>query len=153
MDKENQSLQQQFNIGVFGIIFDKSKKVLLCHRTDYDLWNLPGGKLESEETPWDGVIREVKEETGLDVIVSKVIGIYSKPHKNEIVFSFMCERIGGELLLNNEASDIRYFDIDKLPENLPLKHRERIIDAYDNNPEIILKVQEGESTLEGLKKS
>jgi len=37
--------QAQFTIGVFGIIFDERDRILLVHRTDYDLWNLPGGRL------------------------------------------------------------------------------------------------------------
>jgi len=49
-----------FSIGVFGIIFDVEGRVLLCHRRDYDLWNLPGGGLETGEAPWEGLIREVR---------------------------------------------------------------------------------------------
>jgi len=48
-----------FKIGVFAIIFNEKKEVLLCHRRDYDLWNLPGGGLEENESPWDGIIREI----------------------------------------------------------------------------------------------
>ncbi len=40
-----------FNIGVFAIIFDRKKRILFCHRTDCDLWNLPGGALEKGEAP------------------------------------------------------------------------------------------------------
>lgn len=39
------------NIGVFAIIFGDKKRILFCHRTDYDLWNLPGGVLEKDEAP------------------------------------------------------------------------------------------------------
>lgn len=107
-----------FTIGVFGLIFNEKAEVLLCHRRDYDLWNLPGGKLESKETPWEGVIREVKEETGLDVEVVKLTGIYSKStEKDEIVFSFLCEIIGGELTLNKEADKIEYFRLKNIPIN------------------------------------
>src|SRR3989344_436322 len=94
------TMKSQFTIGTFGIIFDKQKRVLLCHRRDYDLWNLPGGAMESGESPWDGVKREIKEETGLVIEVSKLAGVYSKPDKNEIVFSFICNSIGGEITLN-----------------------------------------------------
>ena len=50
-----------FTIGVFAIILDTNKKILLCHRRDYDLWNLPGGGLEDFESPTNAVKREVKE--------------------------------------------------------------------------------------------
>ena len=60
-------------------------RVLLCHRRDHDLWNLPGGALEHGEAPRDGVIREVKEETGLEVEVSGLAGVYSKPEADDVV--------------------------------------------------------------------
>lgn len=40
-----------FSIGAFAIIFDERSRVLLCHRQDFELWNLPGGDVESGEVP------------------------------------------------------------------------------------------------------
>lgn len=51
-----------FKIGAFAIILDEQGRVLLCHRRDIDAWNLPGGGLLSGEAPWQGVVRETKEE-------------------------------------------------------------------------------------------
>ena len=135
-----------FTIGVFGIIFDDRQRVLLCHRRDYDLWNLPGGGMEKGESPWDGVLREVMEETGLKVEVIKLLGIYSKPDVNEIVFSFLCKPIAGKLTLNDEADKIEYFEIDKLPSNTSPKQVERIKDALKDNESVIFKTQTGKST-------
>ncbi|MBU4369324.1 NUDIX hydrolase [Patescibacteria group bacterium] len=134
-------MKYKVTIGIFGIITNKKNEVLLVHRNDYDLWNLPGGGLEKGETPWDGLIREVKEETGLDVEVSKLLGVYSKPQKNEIVFNFKCGVVGGELTLNEEASDIRYFDIQNIPKNTSLKHVERIHDYFKDKNKVTMKVQ------------
>lgn len=47
-----------FTIGVFAVIFDEKNRILFCHRTDYDLWNLPGGCMEHGETPWDCILIE-----------------------------------------------------------------------------------------------
>ena len=76
-------MKNRFKIGAFGIILDNKKRVLLCHRKDYDLWNLPGGIVEINESPWEGVIREIKEETGLKAKIHKLVGIYYKPQKNK----------------------------------------------------------------------
>ncbi|OGF20697.1 hypothetical protein A2316_02780 [Candidatus Falkowbacteria bacterium RIFOXYB2_FULL_38_15] len=132
---------KSFSIGVFGIIFDKQNKILLCHRRDYDLWNLPGGGLKPGESILDGVKREIKEETGLDVNISKLIGIYDKPEEKDIVFSFACNIIKGKITLNNEADKIEYFEINKLPLNTVPKQIERIKDALRNSKKIIIKKQ------------
>ncbi len=128
-------------IGVFGIIFDDNHRVLLCRRRDYDLWNLPGGALRSGETPWDGVKREVKEETGLNVEVGRMIGLYFKPKENNLVLTFLCDVKGGEIQLNDEAAAIEYFDLESLPLNIIRKHIERIKDAFNVKGEIIQKIQ------------
>lgn len=144
-------MKSQFTIGIFGIIFDEQKRVLLCHRRDYDLWNLPGGTLENGESPWDGVKREIKEETGLDAEIESLAGVYSKPDKNEIVFSFVCKVICGETTLNDEADKIEYFEIDKLPSNTSQKQVERIKDFMTNPNKTIYKVQTGKSSIELIK--
>ena len=126
-------MRQEFKISVFGIIKNEENRVLLCLRNDYNIWNLPGGGLEKGETPWQGIIREVKEETGLNIEVIKLIGVYSKPNKDEIVFSFECNIIDGELILNEEAKDIKYFSLDKIPENTVVKQVERIKDYFENH--------------------
>ena len=133
------------------MIFDAEDRVLLCHRRDHDVWNLPGGGLESGETPWDAVKREVREETGLDVKISKLTGVYSKQDKDELVFSFICTVIGGEITLNLEADRIEYFGIDKLPTNTIPKQVERINDAVRSPDSIFLKVQTGKSSVERIK--
>jgi len=144
-------VKAQFTIGIFGVIFDKQRRVLLCHRRDYDLWNLPGGALETGESPWDGVKREIKEETGLDAEIVSLAGVYSKPDKNEIVLSFVCKIIGGENTLNDEADKIEHFDIDKLPSNTSQKQVERIRDVIANPDKTIYKVQTGKSSIKLIK--
>ena len=131
----------RFSIGVFAIILDSSNRVLLCHRRDKDLWNLPGGGLESGETPWQGVVREVAEEVGLQVTVNRLIGVYSKPDKDEIVFSFLCEPLGGEPSTSDEADEIAYFAFNEIPPNTLPKHVERIHDALDAHEDTLLRTQ------------
>lgn len=140
-----------FTIGVFAAIFDEENRILFCHRTDYDLWNLPGGALEKSEAPWEGVVREVKEETGLDVEVKRLAGIYSKPEKIEIVFQFVCKVINAEITLNDEADKIKYFAFDDIPKNTPPKQVERIKDILDNPSKVVTKTHIGKSSLKLIK--
>ncbi|MEO0827064.1 MAG: NUDIX domain-containing protein [Cyanobacteria bacterium J06639_16] len=130
-----------FKIGAFAIIFDAQDRVLLCHRTDFDAWNLPGGGVESGELPTEGVIREVKEETGLEAVVERLIGVYGKPDKDELVFSFICRAVGGRLSVTRESRECRYFKITALPENTIPNHVERIFDALKPDTATIFRRQ------------
>jgi mutator protein MutT len=128
-----------FNIGAFAIIA-QNDKILLCHRRDKDLWNLPGGKVEDGESPWEGVMREVKEEIGVDVSVNKLLGIYFKTEQNEIVFSFECSVKNGEPILSDEADEIKFFSLEEIPANTAPRQVERIKDyLLQNTKEVILR--------------
>ena len=131
-------MKHKVTVGAFGIITNEQDEVLLCHRNDYNAWNLPGGGFEKNETPWGCVVREVKEETGLDIKVSRLVGVYAKPYKNEIIFVFVCNVTGGELTLNEEARELKYFALENLPKNTIPKHVERIKNYFENKDKIYL---------------
>ena len=61
------------------VIVNENNEVLLQKRTDNNLWGLPGGLLELRESISEGALREVKEETNLDVKLTKFIGIFNNP--------------------------------------------------------------------------
>lgn len=140
-----------FSIGAFAIIFDAQNQVLLCHRRDMDMWNLPGGGVESGELPTEAVIRETKEESGLEVIVKRLVGVYGKKDKNELVFAFVCQVAGGELTLTDEADDLRYFSLGALPVNTLPKQVERIQDALLPDLQPVFRVQTAPSGREWLR--
>ncbi len=120
-------------VGAFSIIRDESGRVLLSRRADSGWWNLPGGGVEPHESATEGIIREVREETGLEVDVGRLIGVYSKPQKHEIVLTFECHIKGGTITTTEEADHHAWFDPDGLPsEHFLPKHRERVDDALRN---------------------
>lgn len=139
-----------FTIGAFAIIFDNAGCVLLCHRRDMDLWTLPGGGMESGELPTDAVIREVKEETGLDVTIGRLIGVYGKQDRDDVVFAFTCNVTGGQLTETDESDACRYFALDDIPLNTNPKQIERIYDAIDPGDQPLFKLQEGPASREWL---
>ncbi len=129
-------------IGAFAIIIENGGKVLLCHRTDRDAWNLPGGRVEAAETPWAAVVREVEEEVGLLVKVIALAGIYAIPVRSDLVFTFRCEVVGGSLHTTEEADDIKWYLPSELPVNTFSNHVERIHDAYALHSAVLLKMQD-----------
>ena len=134
----------QIRLGCSAIILDETKtKVLLTERADNKQWCLPSGGVDPGETVEETCIREVYEETGLDVHVTKLIGVYSDPHRmveypdgnkaHVIALSFAAEIIGGELGLNDETTDFGYFTVEEMDElDMLLNHKERVLDALKN---------------------
>lgn len=107
-----------------GCIFNDKGEVLLQRRGDCNMWGFPGGALELGETPEMAAVREIKEETGLDVEVGQFIGFYTDldvvcPNGDRfqsIMFSFMLSAVGGELYCDNEETlELKYFPLSDMP--------------------------------------
>ncbi len=120
-----------------GCIFNKNGEVLLQKRADCNKWGFPGGAIELGETPEMAAKREVKEETGLDVEVGNLIGIYTdsdvicangdKVHS--ICIGYEMSIVGGELICDeNETLELKYFSLDNMPELFCKQHEELLRD-------------------------
>ncbi len=108
-----------------GCVFNEKGEVLLQRRGDSNKWGLPGGAIELGETPQMAAIREIKEETGLDVEVVNLIGIYTDcdiEYSNgdkvqSICIAYKLNVIGGHLHFDNkETLELKYFSLDDMPE-------------------------------------
>ena len=130
-------MTDQFTLGVFSIIFDTQKRILLAHRRDMDLWDLPGGGMEHGELPNETAIREAKEETGFDVAIDHLLVVYAKPAPwdKDLGFIFLGYVIGGEAATSDESDDVRFFRQDELPENISPRLRAVIEAALQNSSE------------------
>ncbi len=130
--------------GAAAVILNDKRQILLQSRADRDKWGLPGGCQELGERFVDTVIREIKEETNLDVNVSdlKLIDIVSGSSRRndypngDVVINntvlYMTDKYTGELKWDSESKDMRFFDLDKLPENLNDPDLIKIfLDKYD----------------------
>ncbi|MHB9026435.1 MAG: NUDIX hydrolase [Armatimonadota bacterium] len=107
-----------------AIVIDDQGRVLLHRRRDNDYWSLVGGRMEPGETIAATAVRETLEESGLDVIVKKLIGVYTDP-KHIIAYSdgeirqqfsvcFECSICGGELRCSDESKEVAFFTIEQL---------------------------------------
>ncbi len=139
-----------FTIGAFAIIFDEHDRVLLSHRLDLDVWNLPGGRVEAGEMPDEAVVRETLEETGLEVSVHRLTGVYGKAERDDLVFAFECRVVGGALRTTDEADDHRYFSVEDIPRNTLPKQVTRVRDAAANLGHPVIRRQVEPSTRELL---
>jgi mutator protein MutT len=116
-----------------GCILNEKGEVLLQRRGDGKKWGIPGGAIELGETPQMAAIREVKEETGLDVEVNNLIGIYTDcnleyPNGDKaqsILIVFELSVLGGTMFCDNvETLELKYFPLDNLPDIFCKQHEE-----------------------------
>jgi 8-oxo-dGTP pyrophosphatase MutT (NUDIX family) len=125
---------------------DERDRLLLEHRVDNDRWALPGGTLDFGERLVDTVVREFKEETGLDVEVTGLVGLYTDPRwviaytdgevRQQFTVSFRCRLLGGELQHDSESHELRWVAQDELDGlNIHPAMRMRIDHFFENRPE------------------
>jgi 8-oxo-dGTP diphosphatase len=139
-----------WSVGAFVVIQDDAGGVLWLKRTDYEVWNLPGGGSEPGEAPWTTAIRETQEEAGVDVELTGCSGIYVKPKQNLMIFTFSARIISGGLTTGDEAAAFSYFTPGREPDNSLPKHIERVADAISSPGETFFKIQDSPHGLEVL---
>ena len=111
-----------------AIVTDEQGRILVHRRRDNDKWALPGGKMELGESLGDCAIREVKEETGLQVRLTGIVGVYSDPRhvfsyddgevRQEFSICFKAEVVSGDLATSDESYEVSFVapaDIESLP--------------------------------------
>jgi 8-oxo-dGTP diphosphatase len=103
------------------MILVENGKVLLIKRGRDPFkgeWAIPGGRIEDDETAEQCAKREMKEETGLDVEIIKMTGLYSDPERDPrliIAAGFLVKRVGGVVQGGDDAAEAKWFDLSKLP--------------------------------------
>ena len=110
------------------VVVDDDGRILLHRRTDNDMWALPGGVMEIGETIAGCATREVREETGLDVDIVAIVGLYTDPGhvfayddgevRQEFSVCFRARVAGGSLAHSEESHEVGFFEpaaIDDLP--------------------------------------
>lgn len=112
--------QGQLAVGCSAVIFDsKHERILLVRRADNGRWTVPGGYMEPGESLTEACAREVLEETGLQVKVTRLISVYTTPdilleypdgnRLQLVVLHFETEPTGGELRTSDETTELKYF--------------------------------------------
>ncbi len=124
-----------------GAVIDDAGRILLIRRADNGLWAMPGGGLEVGETPAEGVVREVLEETGVTCEPVTLIGVYDSrycgtPSFYQLYqFSFLCRPLSNVEVIDqashaHEVKDVQWFSEHDLPQDIDPSHKPRISEAF-----------------------
>ncbi|MGW6729945.1 NUDIX domain-containing protein [Nocardia sp. NPDC055029] len=110
--------------GSSALVVDSDGRILMQRRGDSGNWSLPGGAMEIGETLEQCAVRETKEETGLDIEITGLLGIYTDPEhvieysdgevRQEFAVTYYGRVTGGELRVSSESTAVRFLSQEEL---------------------------------------
>ncbi|MEU9995501.1 NUDIX domain-containing protein [Streptomyces sp. NPDC050848] len=122
-------------VAASAVVTDGAGHILLQRRRDNGLWALPGGGMDLGESLPGTAVREVKEETGLDVEITGLVGTYTDPRhvieysdgevRRQFNICFSARIVGGALSISDESTDLRFVEPAEL-DSLPMHHTQRL---------------------------
>jgi 8-oxo-dGTP diphosphatase len=137
------NLPSRHSVSVAGIITDDHGRALLIQRRDNHRWEPPGGVLELGETIHDGLLREVREETGLDIQPIALTGVYKNMPRAIIALVFRCKITGGELRTSDETTAFRWATEAEVTELSDEAYAVRVLDALQDDRRPAIRQHDG----------
>jgi len=135
------------SVSVTGVITDDRGRALLIQRRDNYRWEPPGGVLELDETIHDGLRREVREETGLDVEPIALTGVYKNMNRAIIALVFRCKITGGQLTTTDETEASRWATDTDIRELASEAYAVRMLDALRDDAPAAIRQHDGKQLL------
>lgn len=122
------------SVSVAGVAIDEAGRVLVIRRRDNGQWQAPGGVLELGESLECGVVREVREETGVDVEVQYLTGVYKNVVAHVVALVYRCRPIGGAVTSTDESAEAAWISVDEAVGRMSAAFAVRITDALARGP-------------------
>ena len=98
------------------------------------MWDIPGGFIEAGESAEGSVVREILEETGLEVRVTQYIGslpdTYGASGEATLTLAFLAEAFGGTLTPQSDVAELRWFVVPELPPTMAFPHQRQLLNAW-----------------------
>jgi 8-oxo-dGTP diphosphatase len=131
------------SVSISGVITDDHGRALLIQRRDNHHWEPPGGVLELGETIHDGLRREIREETGLDVEPVALTGVYKNMTRAIIALVFRCKITGGDLATTDEVAAFRWATGADIAELADEAYAVRVLDAFNGGQPAAVRHHDG----------
>ncbi|MGP9018458.1 NUDIX domain-containing protein [Streptomyces sp. BR1] len=122
-------------VAASAVVTDGDGRILLLRRRDNGLWALPGGGMELADSLPGTAVREVREETGLDIEITGLVGTYTDPRhviaysngevRRQFNICFTARVTGGTLAISDESTELRFVSRAEL-DALPMHHTQRL---------------------------
>ena len=135
------------SVSVSAVITDDHGHALLIQRRDNHHWEPPGGVLEPAESIEDGLRREVREETGLDIEPDTLSGVYKNMNRGIVALVFRCKVTGGQLTTNDEATAFRWADEETIRQLTSEAYAVRLLDGLRAGTSPAIRSHDGTSLL------
>jgi 8-oxo-dGTP pyrophosphatase MutT (NUDIX family) len=128
----------QHSVSVAAVIVNDAGQILMTQRRDNGHWEPPGGVLELDESIVEGLRREVREETGLDIEPARLTGVYKNMPRGIVALVFRARITGGSLAdATDETTRMQWLTADTITEYCDEAYAVRVLDALnDTSPAI-----------------
>jgi 8-oxo-dGTP diphosphatase len=125
------------SVSVAAAVVDQDGRLLAVRRRDNGHWEPPGGVLELDETIPAGLVREVREETGLEVEPEALTGVYKNMRRGIVALVFRSRIVAGEPRATNEVVEVAWLTPDEVREHMDEAYATRLLDALTSGPAAI----------------
>jgi 8-oxo-dGTP diphosphatase len=134
------------SVSVTGVVVRPDGLILAIKRADDGRWVPPGGVLELDESPQDGVVREIYEETGIKVNPIRLTGVYKNMRLGVVSLAFRCEVIGGEMHTSSESTRVEWISVSDAVTSMPEARAVRVTDALRGDGPFV-RIHDGDAVM------
>jgi 8-oxo-dGTP diphosphatase len=137
----------RYSVSVAAAVVREDGRFLAIQRRDNGHWEPPGGVLEPGESLLDGLLREVREETGLTVEPGQLSGVYQNMSQNIVAMVFRCTAASGQRTASDETSRVEWLSPNQVKELMTEAYAVRLLDAVEPNEDTPVRSHDGRNLL------